>query len=184
MESVLAGIVIVPGVVALLLFLVFTYLYQQSREAYFRAWQIGWGAYCLHYLLVALNFFSPPSAVLYLASNLLLVIMSMCIFLSTRLMREEFRVRWYDVALAGGLTAIAIWNVWAHFVHDTFRLDLDLHWHLRLELAVGAVLLFCAFRFFRQARVVTADHGAGNPIRQAPSASSSPDVDQNRSKTR
>ena len=152
MESVLAGIVIVPGVVALLLFLVFTYLYQQSREAYFRAWQIGWGAYCLHYLLVALNFFSPPSAVLYLASNLLLVIMSMCIFLSTRLMREEFRVRWHDVALAGGLTAIAIWNVWAHFVHDTFRLDLDLHWHLRLELAVGAVLLFCAFRFFRQAR--------------------------------
>src|SRR5437763_14747026 len=106
MDRMLAGIVIVPGVIALLLFLVFTYLYQQSREAYFRAWHIGWGAYCLHYLMVAVNFFSPPSAVIYLVSNLLLVTMSICIFLSTSLMRKDFRVRGYDVALAVVLTDI------------------------------------------------------------------------------
>ena len=48
MKELLAGIVMVPGVVAGLLYAVFAYLYHQSREAYFRAWQIGWGAYCLY----------------------------------------------------------------------------------------------------------------------------------------
>ena len=63
MEKILAGIVIVPGVVALLLFLVFTYLYQQSRQAYFRAWQIGWGAYCVYYALIAMDFYSDRKSV-------------------------------------------------------------------------------------------------------------------------
>ncbi len=51
MNSVAISMVVVPGVVALLLFLVFTYLYEQSRRAYFRAWQLAWAAYTLHYAL-------------------------------------------------------------------------------------------------------------------------------------
>ena len=47
--------VILPGIVALLLFLVFTYLYEQSRQPYFRAWQLGWAAYSLHFGLDAWN---------------------------------------------------------------------------------------------------------------------------------
>ena len=53
MNNVATSMVIIPGVVALLLFLVFTYLYEQSRQQYFRAWQLGWGAYTLHFALDA-----------------------------------------------------------------------------------------------------------------------------------
>ena len=99
MNSVTISMVIVPAVVALLLFLVFTYLYEQTRQDYFRAWQLGWGAYTLHYVLDAWSAFRGPSALLSLAASLLLVAMALCIFISTRLMREKFRLRWYDVAL-------------------------------------------------------------------------------------
>ena len=44
MNSIATSIVMIPGVVALLLCLLFTYLYEQSRQAYFRAWQIAWAA--------------------------------------------------------------------------------------------------------------------------------------------
>ena len=126
MERILAGIVIVPGIVALLLFLVFTYLYQQSRQGYFRAWQVGWGAYCLYYALVALDFYAAqPSAILYLLSYLLLVGMAMCIFISTRLIQETFRLLWYDYVLAGALSAVAVWNMLAHFDRGVFRFDID-----------------------------------------------------------
>jgi len=52
-QSGLGGLATIPGAVALLLFFVFTYLYSQSRADYFRAWQIGWAAYSLHYGLNA-----------------------------------------------------------------------------------------------------------------------------------
>jgi hypothetical protein len=132
MDRVLASIVIVPGVVALLLYLVFTYLYQQSRQAYFRAWQIGWGAYCLYYMLLAWNYYVDPSPVVFVVSSLLLVTMTMCIFISTRLMRETFRVRWYDIAVCSGLVLLTLWNLWAHYIHKIFRLDLQPHPHLRV----------------------------------------------------
>ena len=102
MNSLATNMVILPGIVALLLFLVFTYLYEQSRQSYFRAWQLGWGAYSLHFGLDAWNARQPASAWVYLASSLLIVVMALCLFVSTRLMRERFRLRWYDVALAVG----------------------------------------------------------------------------------
>ena len=37
MNSVTISLLVVPAVVALLLFLVFTYLYEQTRQDYFRA---------------------------------------------------------------------------------------------------------------------------------------------------
>ncbi|HLK33983.1 MAG TPA: diguanylate cyclase [Terriglobales bacterium] len=153
MERILAGIVIVPGVVALLLFLVFTYLYQQSRQAYFRAWQIGWGAYCAYYALVALDYYSAhPSAAMYLLSELLLVGMAMAIFISTRLMEGKFRLLRTDYVLAGALVGIALWSLLARYRQGVFRLDMEPHAHLRLEVGIGAVLVFCAFRFYRYAR--------------------------------
>src|SRR5260370_1695020 len=53
MNSIVISTVILPGVVALLLFLVFTYLYEQSRQPYFRAWQLALAPYTLHFLLNA-----------------------------------------------------------------------------------------------------------------------------------
>ena len=153
MERILAGIVIVPGVVALLLFLVFTYLHQQSRQAYFRAWQIGWGAYCAYYALVALDYYAAsPSAAVYFLSDLLLVAMAMAILISTRLMDEKFRFVRSDYALAGGLVALSLWGLVSRYRGGVFRLDLEPHAHLRLEVGIAAVLLFCALRFYRYGR--------------------------------
>src|SRR6266496_6761666 len=98
MHSIAASMVIIPGVVALLLFLVFTYLYEQSRQQYFRAWQLGWGAYTLHFALDAWAMFSGVSYPLSFATQILLVAKGLCIFVSTRFMREQFRFRWYDAA--------------------------------------------------------------------------------------
>src|SRR5262250_1535774 len=103
MNSLATNIAVMPGIVALLLFLVFTYLFEQSRQAYFRAWQLGWGAYTLHFALDAWVFWGGPAGLLMLLGSLLLVAMAMCIFISTRLMREAFRLRWYDLAITAAL---------------------------------------------------------------------------------
>jgi len=53
--------VLIPGAVALLVFLVFTYLFEQNRHNYFRAWQLAWAAYTLHYALKAVEYYQGPS---------------------------------------------------------------------------------------------------------------------------
>jgi len=148
MNSVSISMIIVPGFVALLLFLVFTYLYEQSRQDYFRAWQLGWAAYTLHYALDGWSAYRHPSAPLFLIASLLLVLMALCIFISTRLMRERFRLRWYDLTIAGGGVALALWNLREHLVNGVFQLNIT-NLHLRLEVGLGAVLLYCSFDFFR-----------------------------------
>src|SRR5712691_234044 len=148
MNSVSISMIIVPGFVALLLFLVFTYLYEQSRQDYFRAWQLGWAAYTLHYALDGWSAYRHPSAPMFLIASLLLVLMALCIFISTRLMRERFRLRWYDLAIAGGGAALALWNLREHFVNGVFQLNIT-NLHLRLEVGLGAVLSDCSFDFFR-----------------------------------
>src|SRR5271163_4457898 len=107
MNSIATSIVIIPGVVALLLCLLFTYLYQQSRQAYFRAWQIAWACYSIHYALDAFRYFRPPANAAFFLSSLFSAAMGISIFVSTRLTRESFRFRWYDWALALAGTAAA-----------------------------------------------------------------------------
>ncbi len=147
MNSVAISMVIVPGIVALLLFLVFTYLYEQSRQDYFRAWQVGWAAYTLHYVLDAWSAFHQPSALVSLLAMLLLVVMALCIFISTRLMRERFRLRWYDVALAGAGVALGLWNLRAHMMGGAFHPE-ALARPSWLEIGVAFVLLYCSAYFF------------------------------------
>jgi diguanylate cyclase (GGDEF)-like protein len=147
MNSLATNMVILPGIVALLLFLVFTYLYEQSRQPYFRAWQLGWGAYSLHFGLDALNA-RQPSAWVYLASSLLIVVMALCLFVSTRLMRERFRLRWYDAALAAMGVGLSLWSLRTHMVNGVFHNELEAIPHLRLELGISALLLYCSMRFY------------------------------------
>src|SRR4029077_4748782 len=98
MDSLDSTVDLLSGLVALLLFLLFTYLYEQSRHQYFRAWQLGWAAYTLHYALDAWVALRQPSRLVSFFSSLLLMAMALCIFVSTRLMmRQKFRVRWYDI---------------------------------------------------------------------------------------
>ena len=150
MNGLVTNTVIIPGIVALLLFLVFTYLYEQSRQAYFRAWQLGWAAYSLHFGLEAWNAYNTPSAWVYLAGSLLVVTMALCLFVSTRLMRENFRLRWYDVAIGLVGIGLAWWNLRDHVLNGIFQstLALPMH-HVRLEVAIAVLLLYCSFTFYR-----------------------------------
>src|SRR5215469_9678102 len=117
MNSVPISQIVLPAVVPLLLFLVFTYLHEQSRQPYFRAWQLGWAAYTLHFALDAWSK-AWGSAVLELTASLLLVVMALCILVSTRLTRrltssermEAFRLRWYEILIAVVCVGLAIWD--------------------------------------------------------------------------
>src|SRR5258706_13911894 len=100
MNSIATSIVIIPGVVALLLCLLFTYLYQESRQAYFRPSQVAWTCFSIHYALDAFRYFFPPAPAAFFFSSLFSIAMAMCIFVSTRLTRGPFRLRWFDPALA------------------------------------------------------------------------------------
>src|SRR5215472_15766150 len=125
MNSVATSLVIIPGIVALLLFLIFTYLYEQSRQSYFRAWQVGWAAYCIHYATDAWAYYRGPSPVAFLLASVLMVGMALSIFVSTRLIKERFHLRWYDVALGSAGTLLAVWNLWMHYVAGRFRPDVS-----------------------------------------------------------
>ncbi len=138
MSSVAVSVLVVPGVVTLILFGVFTYLYAQTRQDYFRAWQLGWAAYTLHYTLRAWEMFRTSTATISLLASLLLVVTAMCIFVSTRLIRERFHLRWYDVAV--GAAGAAICGL-------SFRQSAA-NTVPRPEMGVAAILLYSSAYFY------------------------------------
>src|ERR1700733_7807346 len=133
MDTIPITVVMGPGLVALLLLLLFSYLYEQSRHQYFRAWQLGWAAYTLHYAADSWVVFRPPSALVSFFSSLLLTAMALCIFVSTRLMgRQKFRWRWYDLAIGVGGIALAVGSLRAQTVGGVFHLGSLSNPHLPL----------------------------------------------------
>ncbi len=152
MHSVTTGLVLIPGAVALLVLLVFTYLYEQNRHSYFRAWQLAWAAYTLHYASKAVEYFRGPSALLYWLSSLLLLGMAVCIFVSTRLMKEPFQLRWYDGALAVAGVLLTYVGLRAQMASGVFgEKTTPVPLYLRLEVGLAATLLYCSFQFYRYA---------------------------------
>jgi diguanylate cyclase (GGDEF)-like protein len=152
MNSVATGLVLSSGAVALLVLLVFTYLYEQSRHNYFRAWQMAWAAYTLHYALQAVEYFQGPSELLSFLSSLLLVVMAICIFVSTRLMKEPFQLKWFDVALTVIGVLLAYVGLRAHIANGVFsEKATPVPIYLRLEVGLAATLLYCSFHFYRYA---------------------------------
>lgn len=151
MTSVMTSVVVIPGIVALLIFLLFTYLYEQGRQPYFRAWQIAWGAYCVHYGLDAWTYYRSPSPLVFLGGSLLMVVMAVCIFVSTRLIRERFRLRWHEIAIAIAGMGVAGWTLYTHTRGGVFRPDVTPEPHLTVEAGLGLVLLYSSFQFYRYA---------------------------------
>ena len=135
MNSVVITTVVIPGFVSVLLFLVFTYLHEQSRQPYFRAWQLAWAAYCLHYVLDSF----PSSPLAFFAGELFLVAMALCIFVSTRLMRGSYRFRWIDAAVGTGGAILAAVTFSEHFVHGAF--DPGVQPAIQLGAGLAAVLI-------------------------------------------
>jgi len=140
------SMVVVPAVVSVLLFLVFTYLYEQGRQSYFRAWQMGWAAYSLHYLLSALQLYQGPSVLGYFAGSLCLVAMALCIFVSTRLMRGPSPLRWFDGALGLALVVWAVADTRAHMSGGVFHVELQPG--LQLGVGIATVLLYSSAVFY------------------------------------
>ena len=157
MNSLIISTVILPGVVAFLLFLVFTYLHEQSRQPYFRAWQFAWGAYTLHFLLDAGSTLWESHAVVSLLSSLLLVAMAASILVSTRLTRrltsserkEAFHLHWYEILVVLGAAGLAVtkaihpllqWSFWPGIMLNPF------------EAGVALILGYSSFHFYRTAR--------------------------------
>jgi diguanylate cyclase (GGDEF)-like protein len=152
MNNVATGLVLIPGAVALLVLLVFTYLYEQNRHSYFRAWQFAWAAYTLQYALLAVEYFEKPSALLFFLSSLLLVAMAVCIFVSTRLMKEPFDLKWYDVALTVAGVLLAYVSLRSHMVRGVFNdKATPPPIYLQLEIGLAAILFYCSFHFYRYA---------------------------------
>ena len=152
MNSLATGLALIPGAVALLVLLVFTYLYEQNRHSYFRAWQLAWAAYALHYVVEAVIYFAGPSALLVFTSSLLLVLMATCIFVSTRLMKERFQLKWYDVALMVVGVVLASMSLLTHMAGGTFsEKAAPLPVYLRLETGLAVVLLYASFHYYRYA---------------------------------
>ncbi len=150
MENAFVGIVIVPGIFALLFFFVFSYLYRQVQEPYFRAWELAWGAYCLQYALLASTYFGPPSAAAYVGSKLLFCAMAAAIYISTRLVQEEFRAHWADAVLMAAALALTVHNYVSHLVSGHF--ESAARPHLKLEVGIGLLFVLCAARFYRIGR--------------------------------
>src|SRR6202046_1848027 len=149
MNSISTRIVIIPGVVALLLCMLFSYLYQQSQQVYFRAWQIAWACYSIHYALDAFRYYRPPAPVAFFASSLFLVAMAVSILVSTRLTRTSFRFRWYDWALAVVGTVLASIDLRIHLLSGPLPIE-----QRPLSLTVfflSAVLLYCSAVFYLHA---------------------------------
>ncbi len=151
MQSVLIGAVVVPGFFALLLFCVFTYLYRQMPQPYFRAWQLGWAAYCVEYTLLAWFYYGSGGAGAWLGSKLFFCAVAMCLVISTRLVeRAEFRLRWPDIAVASALLLVVAQSFWMHMRGGVFQLESRPL--VEVETAIAVVVLFCSWRFFEQAR--------------------------------
>ncbi|HXY78704.1 MAG TPA: diguanylate cyclase, partial [Candidatus Acidoferrales bacterium] len=128
------------------------YLYEQNRHNYFRAWQLAWAAYTLYYALKAVEYFQGPSAILFFLSSLMLVAMAICIFVSTRLMKEPFQLKWYDVALTLAGVLLAYVGLRAQMASGVFSERANpLPVYLRLEVGLAVTLLYCSFHFYRYA---------------------------------
>ena len=155
MSSLVISNTVIPGIVALLLFLVFTYLHEQSRQPYFRAWQMGWAAYTLHFVLdAAASVWQTRIASFF--SSALLVAMAICILVSTRLTRRlnaierrSFHLRWYEWGAAATCIVLAFWNPRLPALHGPFWPGVEFN---KFEVGIALILGYSSFDFYRVAR--------------------------------
>jgi diguanylate cyclase (GGDEF)-like protein len=152
--------VVLPGAVALLLFLVFSYLHEQSRQPYFRAWQLAWAAYTVHFALKVMAAVWSGYPVIRLLANLLLVVMALAILISTRLTRrvasserrEAFRLRWYEMAIAAVGVGLELWEFAPPGLRRLEQALGSAQPSFPLEIWVSAVLAYSSFHFYVIAR--------------------------------
>ena len=153
MDSVLVSMIVVPGITALLLLLIFAYLYQQSRATYFLVWQAGWAAFSTSFVLLGVVFtvYARPS--IFFLATLLQIATAFAIFLSLRFVSDQqFRFHWYDFAIAFIGVATAVYSTWRYFPGGIFRPESP-EVHVRAETLIALLLAYCAYYFLKLGRL-------------------------------
>ena len=143
MNTLLAGSLVVPGVVALVFLLVISYLQRQTRERQFLLWELTWAAYCAHFVLVAASVVSGSWVLLALARTCL-VGMMLALVISGRWMRRasEPSLHWTEIALALGGIAWAFLGLAPTPIARLFS-------RTSPEIGMAVVFAFAAWRFYR-----------------------------------
>jgi len=78
--------------------------------------------------------------------------MAICIFVSTRLMKESFQLQWYDVAISVAGIFLAYVGLRAHMSAGIFSENAaPVPVYLRLETGLAAMLLYASFHYYRYA---------------------------------
>src|SRR5205085_4786510 len=154
MNSVLVGIVVIPGVITALLLAVFTFLHRQTRDPYFRTWQLGWAAYFLHYCFLTWSFAVERTVLVATLSHFCFAVVGWSVLRSTRVVRERQPLRWFDYTL---LSVAAVWSlaaaVWGapggapvFYTVGGVRLPF-----IEIEIGVAVLLVISAWRFLQLA---------------------------------
>ncbi len=79
-------------------------------------------------------------------SQLFLVAMALCIFVSTRLMRGPSQFRWYDAAVGAGGVILALLTLHGHIIYGVFRPDVEPA--IQLGIGLAAILLYSSAVFY------------------------------------
>ncbi len=152
MDSVLVSMIVVPGITALLLLLIFAYLYQQSRATYFLIWQAGWAAFCASFLLQGIIYSGYARPWIFCLATVLQIATAFAIFLSLRFVSDQsFRFHWYDFGIAVVGIGVAVYSAWQHFPGGVFQPAAPER--LRVETLIALLLAYCAYSFLRVGRL-------------------------------
>src|ERR1700748_922281 len=103
MEPLLAGTVIVPGIVALAFLLVFAYLQRQSSERYFHSWQWFWFANTVYYILVAVAEAHPAMPAYGSLAHTAEICGALALFVSARSFSKTESPAWSKYLVIGAL---------------------------------------------------------------------------------
>ena len=153
MDGNLVGTILVPGIAAVVLFALFTYLHNQTREAYFRAWQLGWAAYVLYFGLAAWNTLGQATALSLWAVKLCFLTTALAIFVSLRVIKQPLHLHWYDFVLAGAGVLWSLLDARSGAGRSPLLSFAGIEVpYIDISVGIGALLLYCAYRFFKLGR--------------------------------
>jgi diguanylate cyclase (GGDEF)-like protein len=147
MDSLLTGIIIVPGIAGALFLLVVSYLQHQLREPAYRIWGAVWAFYIVYVTLLGLEVTVLPNAfVLYLA-RVFMIATVMALLVSSRPMQKlqgKFRLEIWEILTGVGLLVWAAIFVGQRAGSHAVVVPFD------YEIGLCVILAATAFRFYQE----------------------------------
>jgi diguanylate cyclase (GGDEF)-like protein len=141
--------IIEPAASALVVFFVITYLRRQSRDTFFRVWQVGWGLQLLYYAITAWRYLVHDTLWKSFAGHLALSAVVVCVFLSARTFKQSLQFTWKEVAASTGLVA---WSVFSVVALDSGSLRWGSPRVSEVEIGAALLLAWSSYLYWRLAR--------------------------------